>query len=252
MNGVPEARAVLGALAHRPLLGLDELERQHERQRQRRAGRERGDLAQHRPVRFAREVHADARRGDDCGTLRVEAHAFERGPPRRARLEVDRHEAQPIRNRKAELDEALPLPRLRARLIDLEHAEPRRELGPSLREGVEPRPEEHVLIDAAVLFVDEIFDGSERARRSTRVPGSFRAGPCPDAHANSRREPPIATRRRRRIQAAENRSPREARATTQRAPRWNQASRSRSSTEEYRSIRLIFDSSQLCRVIGAQ
>jgi hypothetical protein len=74
-----------------------------------------------------------------CASKPTQAHAFERGPPRRARLEVDRHEAQPIRNRKAELDEALPLPRLRARLIELEHAQPRRELGPSLREGVEPR-----------------------------------------------------------------------------------------------------------------
>src|SRR5213075_1294621 len=59
----------------------------------------------------------------------------------------------------AEVDEALALPRLRARRIDLEHEQTGGKLRPTLGEGVQPRSEDDVLSDAmGSLFRDEIFD----------------------------------------------------------------------------------------------
>ena len=76
-----------------------------------------------------------------------------------ARLEVDRHEPQPLRDAEAELDQALPLPGLRTGLIDLEHPQAGGDLRPALGEGVQAGAEDDVLADAAAsLFHDQILD----------------------------------------------------------------------------------------------
>ena len=79
------------------------------------------------------EATTAGRAGIEAGAPRARSHQ------RVARLEVDRHEPQPVGNAEAELDQALALPRLRAGLVDLEHAQARGDLRPALREGVEAR-----------------------------------------------------------------------------------------------------------------
>src|SRR2546422_2601515 len=85
-------------------------------------------------------------------------------PPARPRLEVDRHEPQPLRDAEAELDQALPLPGLRTRLVDLEDPQAGGDLRPALGERVQAGAEDDVLGDAvAGLFGD---------RKSTRLNSS--------------------------------------------------------------------------------
>ena len=69
-------------------------------------------------------------------------------PPALPGLEVDRHQAQPVGDAEAELDEAATLPRLGAGLVDLEDPEAGAELGPALGESVEAGAEDDVLGDA--------------------------------------------------------------------------------------------------------
>ncbi len=78
------------------------------------------------------------------GLCRVEAGGCQLLQPGIARLEVDRHQPQPIGHAEAKLDQAPALPCLRSRPVDLEHAEARGDLGPALGEGVEPRAEDDV------------------------------------------------------------------------------------------------------------
>ena len=65
-----------------------------------------------------------------------------------ARLEVDRHQPQPLWDAEAELDQALPLPGLGTRLVDFEHPQAGRDRRPALREGVQAGSEDDVLADA--------------------------------------------------------------------------------------------------------
>jgi hypothetical protein len=58
-------------------------------------------------------------------------------PPGVACLEVDRNESQPLRDAEAELDQALSLPGLRARLVDLEYKQAGGDLRPALGESVQ-------------------------------------------------------------------------------------------------------------------
>jgi hypothetical protein len=123
MNGVPAARANRGRLADRPLLRLDERERQHERRGQRGARGERRDAAQRRRRRVPAEVHDDAGGRHDRRPAGIEAGVLELLPPGFACLEVHRHESQPLRDAEAEVEQALTLPGLRTGSIDLEHAQ---------------------------------------------------------------------------------------------------------------------------------
>ena len=120
-----------------------------------------------------REVHADAGGGHDRRLAGIEAGGRQPLPPGSARLEVDRHEPQPLRDAEAELDQALSLPGLRTRLVDLEHPQAGGDLRPALGEGVEAGSEDDVLADAAAgLFHDQVLDeastghdgGAEEAR----------------------------------------------------------------------------------------
>ena len=94
-----------------------------------------------------------------AGLRCVEPRGGEPLAPGTSGLEVDRHEPQPLRDSEAEIDQAPSLPRLRAGSVDLEHAKAGGELRPALREGVETRPEDDVLVDAAAgLLHDEVLD----------------------------------------------------------------------------------------------
>ena len=103
--------------------------------------------------------------------------AVEPFPPGIARLEIDRHEPQPVRDAEAELDQALPLPGLRTGLVDLEHPQAGGDLRPALGEGVQAGAEDDVLADAAAgLLHDQILDeastghdGGAEAARAVRV-----------------------------------------------------------------------------------
>jgi hypothetical protein len=96
--------------------------------------------------------------------------------PRIARLEVDRHEMQPGRHAEAEVDQALPLPGLRARLVHLEDMQAPAQIRPPLREGVETGAQDDVLADAARrLGGDEILH-DPRARHDARAEGAGEAG----------------------------------------------------------------------------
>jgi hypothetical protein len=105
------------------------------------------------------QVHGDAGGGHHGGLVCVEAGARQPLPPVVARLEVHRHQPQPIRDAIAELDQPLPLPGLCPWLVDLEHPQPGGHLRSALGEGVQARPEEDVLADAAAgLFDHQILD----------------------------------------------------------------------------------------------
>src|SRR6185312_1035511 len=106
-------------------------------------------LAKRGHIGLLAEVHADTRRGDDRRLAAVEAGLCQRVPGI-ARLEIDRHEAQPRRQAEAEGRQALPFPGLRPWAVDLEEREVRGDLGPALREAVEARAEDHVLRAAAL------------------------------------------------------------------------------------------------------
>src|SRR5262249_18598900 len=67
--------------------------------------------------------------------------------PSVAPLEVDRNKPQPLRDAEAELDQALSLPGLRSRLVDLEHEQAGGELRPPLGESVQTRSQDGVLAD---------------------------------------------------------------------------------------------------------
>src|SRR5207302_7087370 len=62
-----------------------------------------------------------AQRGRDRRLAGVKAHGIEPLPPGTARLEIDRHQPQPLRDGEAELDQALALPGLGTGLVDLEY-----------------------------------------------------------------------------------------------------------------------------------
>ena len=127
MKGVPLARAPFAARSKPGThLGVRELERQQERHGERGSRGERRDLAQRGRDRVLGEVHADAGGGHDRRLAGVEAGGRQPLPPGVARLEVDRHEPQPLRDAEAELDQALSLPGLRTGLVDLEHPQARR------------------------------------------------------------------------------------------------------------------------------
>jgi hypothetical protein len=106
-------------------------------------------LPQRRLDGVLREVHAHPRGRDERGLRGVEAGLRQSTPPAVARLEIDRHELQERRDAKAQLAQALALPGLRPRLIDLEHAQRCAELGPTLGERVESGAEDHVLRHAS-------------------------------------------------------------------------------------------------------
>src|SRR5438270_10970350 len=66
--------------------------------------------------------HRDlAQRGRDRRLAGVKADGIEPLPPGTARLEIDRHQPQPLRDAEAELDQALALPGLGPGLVDLEY-----------------------------------------------------------------------------------------------------------------------------------
>ena len=105
------------------------------------------------------EVQGDAGRDDDGRPSGSKSAATSCVPPRSAPLEVDRHQAQPLRHTEAELDETPTLPGLRARLVDLEDPETRRQLGPPLGEGVETGAKNDVLRHAVLgLLGDQVLD----------------------------------------------------------------------------------------------
>jgi hypothetical protein len=58
-------------------------------------------------------------------------------------------ESQVVRYLKSQLNQALPLPSLRGRSVDLKHRDVRTHLGPTLRKSIEPCSEDDVLTDAA-------------------------------------------------------------------------------------------------------
>jgi len=60
--------------------------------------------------------------GDDRGLAGIKAGRGQLLPPGPVRLEVDRHQPQPVGDAEAELDQPLPLPGLGAGLVDLEHS----------------------------------------------------------------------------------------------------------------------------------
>lgn len=159
MNGVPLARALGRHLETGPHVGIGVLQRHQERHRERRAARERRDFPQRRRIRFACQIHADAGRYDDGRLARIEARIDERVAPRAACLEIDGHEAQPVRHAEAELVQPTALPCLRARPVDFIDGHARRHVGAALHEAVEPRAENHVLTRAArSLLDDQILD----------------------------------------------------------------------------------------------
>ncbi len=110
-----------------------------------------------------------------AGWPAVEAGALELLPPGPAALEVDGHEPQPLRDAVAELDQTLALPGLRPRPIDLEYAQPRGDLRPALREGVEAGAEDDVLADAAARPLDDQILDEARAGHDGGA-GPARAG----------------------------------------------------------------------------
>jgi hypothetical protein len=77
-------------------------------------------LAQRGRVRIFGEVHADARGGQDRRLAFIEAGSQERVSPGLSLLEIDRYEAQPVRDAEPDANEALTLPSLRAWPVDLE------------------------------------------------------------------------------------------------------------------------------------
>ena len=79
--------------------------------------------------------------------------------PPGARLEVDRHEPQPLGDAESELHQAAALPGLRTRAVDLEDPHSRGNLRPPLGKGVEASSQKDVLADAPVgLLCDKILD----------------------------------------------------------------------------------------------
>jgi hypothetical protein len=79
--------------------------------------------------------------------------------PAADRLEIHRHQAQPLRDAEAEVDQALALPGLGTGLVDLEYLQPGGDLRPALGEGVQAGSEDRVLGDAAAsLFHNQILD----------------------------------------------------------------------------------------------
>jgi hypothetical protein len=152
-----------------PHLGVYQLDRKQERHGERGARSERRDLAQRRRDRVLSQIHADTGGGHDRRSPGVEARRCQPLPPPVACLEVDWHEPQERRDAEAEVDEALALPRLRPRLIDLEYEQTGSNLRPTLGKGVETRSENDVLPDATgSLFRDEIFDEAGAARMEAR------------------------------------------------------------------------------------
>src|SRR6185295_8635563 len=96
-----------------------------------------------------------------------------------------RHEPQKRRDAVTKIDEALALPLLSARPIDLEHAQARRHLRLALGEGVEACSEDDVLADAApCLLGDEVLDeASARDDRRPNAPRPLRIHVLPVAPA---------------------------------------------------------------------
>src|SRR6185437_9033645 len=86
--------------------------------------------------------------------MRVEAAGGQPLHPCVARLEIHGHESQAIRYPETDIDQALPLPGLRRRPIDLEHPQLRGHLRPALYEGVQPRSENDVLADTALRLLE--------------------------------------------------------------------------------------------------
>src|SRR6185437_14295122 len=90
----------------------------------------------------------------DRGAMRVEAAGGQPLSPRIARLEIHGHESQRIGYPETDLDQPLPLPRLRARPIDFKHPEPRRHFRPALYERIQARSENDVLADTALRLLE--------------------------------------------------------------------------------------------------
>ena len=191
MKGVPLARAPSAARSiPGRTSGSAKLDRQHERHGERRARRERRDLAQRGRDRVLGQVHADPGGSHDRRPVCIEAGFRQPLPPRFARLEVDRHEPQVRRNAEAEVDQALALPRLRTGPIDLEHEQPGGELRSTLGKGVQARSEDDVLPDATgSLLRDEILDEAS-AGEDGGAEGPRERGSCPDGCAIRRLAPP--------------------------------------------------------------
>jgi hypothetical protein len=105
-------------------------------------GRSAGDGGQRLVDRIRRQVHRDAEPGEHRPLLEGAARLLQRRPESLA-LEVDRHEDQVGGDRHPEIGESALFPGLRGRMVDLEHAEAG--VGVPVREGVKPRPQDHVL-----------------------------------------------------------------------------------------------------------
>ena len=121
MKGVPDARAPFSdawnperSASWRSSVG-------HHQQHRGRRQSEPGDPAQGGRGGDFGEVHGDAGGDDDRWLVGLEAGRGQLLPPGPVRLEVERHEPQPVGDAVAELDQALALPGLGAGLIDLEH-----------------------------------------------------------------------------------------------------------------------------------
>ena len=126
-------------LAESGLHWLRQPDRKHERHGERRARSECRDLTS---VATIASPNADTGGRHDRRPPGTKPDAVSRSH-HVACSEVDRHEPQERRDAEAEVDESLPLPRLRAGLINLEHG--RREAARlTLGEGVQARPEDDV------------------------------------------------------------------------------------------------------------
>lgn len=164
-NGVPRCtRALVHELVLRALGGIDQIERQQEGHRERRAGRELRDLTQRREIRFARQVHRHARRCDYGRRARIEARVDDLFPPRLACFEIDGHETKPVGQAVAEFDQAIAFPRRRTGPVHFEDFQTRCRFRLALRERIESRAENHVLPDATLEFApDQILDETRAA-----------------------------------------------------------------------------------------
>ena len=120
-----------------------------------------------------------AERRHDCRAAGIETVVQQAFPPRIG-LEVDRHEAQPLRRAVAQLGEALPLPCLGCGWSTSNTVSLGGDFGPALGERVDSGAEEHVLVDAVVRSLgDEVLDepGPRDDRGAdARVAYSFMSG----------------------------------------------------------------------------
>ena len=122
------------------------------------------------------EIHADASGDHHRGLVGTKARRRQRWPPRSTRLEVDRHEPEPIGDAVAQLDQALALPGLRGWLVDFEHPHPRGDVWPTLGERVHSGAQDHVLADAELgllghQVLDEPSTGRDPGPEGTREIG---------------------------------------------------------------------------------